>query len=212
VNVKFASAIRGAAFILALGARSGAAEETTYVVDPARSAVAIHVGRAGLFKFAGHEHEVLAPRLEGEVQADPSDLGRSSVSLALDATALKVSGQGEPPGDVPKVQARMVGSGLLDVAHFPRVTFRSTKVEGREAAKGVYDLRITGALTLHGVTRSTLVPMRVEVSGDTLLATGSLVVRHSDFGLTPVSVAGVVKVKNEIAIDFKIEAAARTQR
>ncbi len=28
----------------------------------------------------------------------------------------------------------------------------------------------------------------------------------------PVSVAGVVKVKNEIAIDFKIEAAARTQK
>ena len=100
----------------------------------------------------------------------------------------------------------------LDVAHFPRVTFHSTKVEGREAAKGIYDLRITGDLTLHGVTRSTLVPMRVEVSGDTLMAMGSLVVRHTDFGLTPVSVAGVVKVKNEIAIDFKIEAAASTQR
>jgi len=212
VNVEFASAVRGAAFILALGARSAAAEGTTYLADPARSTVAIHVGRAGLFKFAGHEHEVLALRLEGEVQADPSDLGRSSVSLALDATALKVSGQGQPPEDVPKVQARMVGPELLDVAHFPWVTFRSTKVEGREAAKGIYDLRITGALTLHGVTRSTLVPMRVEVSGDTLMATGSLVVRHSDFGLTPVSVAGVVKVKNEIAIDFKVEAAARTRR
>jgi hypothetical protein len=62
VNVKVASAIRGTAFVLALGARNGAAEGTTYVVDPARSMVAIHVGRAGLFKFAGHEHEVLAPR------------------------------------------------------------------------------------------------------------------------------------------------------
>jgi hypothetical protein len=67
-------------------------------------------------------------------------------------------------------------------------------------------------MTLHGVTRSTLVPMRVEIFSDTLMATGSLVVRHTDFGLTPISVAGVVKVKNEIAIDFKIEAAARTQR
>src|ERR1700724_2964837 len=123
----------GAGLILALGARSGAADGATYVVDPARSAVVIHVGRAGLFKFAGHEHEILAPRLEGEVQADPSDLGRSSVRLALEATALKVSGQGEPPEDVPKVQARMVGPELLDVAHFPSVTFRSTKLEGREA-------------------------------------------------------------------------------
>jgi polyisoprenoid-binding protein YceI len=180
-------------------------------VDPARSVVAIHVGRAGLLKFAGHEHVVLAPRFEGEVQAEPSDLGRSSVILALDATALKVSEQGEPPENVPKVQARMVGPELLDVVHFPSVTFRSTKLEGREAAKGIYDLSITGELTLHGVTRSTLLAMRVEVSGDTLMAIGSLVVRHTDFGLTPVSVAGVVKVKNEIAIDFKIAAAARTQ-
>jgi polyisoprenoid-binding protein YceI len=211
VRVPFASAFRRAAVILALGARSAAAGGTTYVVDPARSAVAIHVRRAGLLKFAGHEHLVLAPHLEGEVLADPNDLARSSVSLAVDATALKVSEQGEPPEDVPKVQARMVGPELLDVLHFPSVTFRSTKLEGREAAQGIYDLSITGELTLHGVTRSTLLAMRVEVSGDTLMAIGSLVVRHTDFGLTPVSVAGVVKVKNEIAIDFKIAAAARTQ-
>ncbi len=106
----------------------------------------------------------------------------------------------------------MVGPELLDVVHFPSVTFRSTKLEGMEAAKGIYGLSITGELTLHGVTRSTLLAMRVEVSGDTLMAISSLVVRHTDFGLTPVSVAGVVKVKNEIAIDFKIEATARTQR
>jgi len=202
----------GAALLLTLGPRSGATEGVAYVVDPARSAVAIHVGRAGLFKFAGHEHEILAPRLEGEAQADPSDIRRSSVTLALDATALRVSGRGEPPEDVPKVQARMVGPELLDVAHFPWVTFRSTEIEGREVARGLYELQVTGELTLHGVARSTIVPMRVEVSGDTLMATGSLVIRHTDFGLTPVSVAGVVKVKNEIAIDFKIEAAARPQR
>jgi polyisoprenoid-binding protein YceI len=94
VNVGLGSAVRGAAFILALAGRSAAAGGTTYAVDPARSAVAIHVGRAGLFKVAGHEHEVLATRLEGEVQADPSDLAGSSVSLAVDATALKVSEQG----------------------------------------------------------------------------------------------------------------------
>ncbi len=66
MNVEVASGFRGAAFILALGARSAAAGGTTYVVDPARSEVAIHVGRAGLLKFAGHEHVVLAPRLEGK--------------------------------------------------------------------------------------------------------------------------------------------------
>jgi polyisoprenoid-binding protein YceI len=200
----------GAALVLVLGANGGVAEPRTYVVDPERSAVAIHIGRAGLFKFAGHEHEVLAPRFGGEIQADPLDLAGSSVSLTFDATSLRVSEKGEPPEDVPKVQQRMVGPELLDVARFPSVTFRSTKIEGREAGKGAYELKITGELMVHGVARSTVVQVRVEVAGDALTATGGFVLRHTDFGLTPVSVAGVVKVKNEISIDYKIQAAVRT--
>ncbi|HXB57272.1 MAG TPA: YceI family protein [Vicinamibacteria bacterium] len=199
-----------AALVLVLGAHGVTAEPRTYVVDPERSTATIHVGRAGLFKFAGHEHEVLAPRFTGDIQADPANLTGSSVSLTIDATSLKVSGRGEPPEDVPKVQERMVGPELLDVARFPSVTFRSTKIEGHEAGKGVYDLQITGELMLHGFTRSTVVQARVEVAGDALTATGSFVLRHTDFGLTPVSVAGVVKVKNEIAIEYKIQAAVRT--
>jgi polyisoprenoid-binding protein YceI len=200
----------GAALVLVLGARGVAGQPRTYVVDPERSAATIHVGRAGLFKFAGHEHEVLAPRFRGDIQADALDLAGSSVSLTIDATSLKVSDRGEPPEDVPKVQERMVGPELLDVARFPSVTFRSTKIEGHEAGKGVYALQITGQLTLHGFSRSTVVQTRVEVAGDALTATGSFVLRHTDFGLSPVSVAGVVKVKNEIAIDYRIQAAVRT--
>jgi polyisoprenoid-binding protein YceI len=202
--------VLGAALVLVLGARGVSAEPRTYAVDAERSAVTIHVGRAGLFKFAGHEHEVLAPRFGGEILADPLDLARSSVSLTLAAAALKVSDRGEPPEDVPKIQQKMAGPELLDVARFPSVTFRSTKIEGREVGKGVYELKITGEMMLHGIARSTVVQTRVEVAGDALTATGSFVVRHNDFGLTPVSVAGVVKVKNEIAIDFKIQAAVRT--
>jgi polyisoprenoid-binding protein YceI len=202
--------VLGAALVLAFGAHDVAAEPRTYVVDPERSAVTIHVGKAGLFKFAGHEHEVLAPRFGGDIQADPLDLARSSVSLTLDATSFKVSDRGEPPEDVPKIQQKMVGPDLLDVARFPSVTFRSTKIEGREAGKGIYELKITGEMMLHGTARSTDVQTRVEVAGDALTATGSFVLRHTDFGLTPVSVAGVVKVKNEIAIDYKIQAVVRT--
>lgn len=198
------------AWLLALGAGPALAAGPTYVVDPARSTVRIHVGKAGLFKFAGHEHEVVAPAVIGEVVADAEDLSRSKVSLSFEAAALKLTGSGEPAADVPKVQAKMVGPELLDVTRFPAIVFKSTAVAGREAAKGVYELELTGELALHGVTRSVALPVRVEVSGDTLTASGRAVLRHTDYGLTPVSVAGVVKVKNEIAIDYTI--VARTSR
>ena len=66
-----------------------------------------------------------------------------------------------------------------------------------------------GELTLHGVTRTLDVPVRLTRKGDALSATGRTVIRHTDFGMKPVSVAGVVKVKNELTLEFDIAAAAR---
>lgn len=198
----------GSCLALVIVVPANAAETSQeFVVDPARSEVAVHVGRAGLFKFAGHEHEVLATRLGGRIEANGAHIESSSVNLTFEAAALQVSGRGEPPEDVPKVQARMIGPELLDVARFPTITFRSTKVEGRSAGAESYDLRVTGELALHGVTRSITLPLRVTVSADALRASGTLVVRQTDYGLSPVSVAGVVKVKDELSIDFTIVAA-----
>ena len=54
------------------------------------------MGRSGLFSFAGHNHEVLASGIEGQVVADPQDVARSSVTLRFPAAGLRVTGEGEP--------------------------------------------------------------------------------------------------------------------
>jgi len=201
--------IAAIASLLALfGLASARAAERSYVVDAARSSVRVHVGKAGLFKFAGHAHEVLAPRFSGQVVADDAALGRSSVTLAFEAPTLTVSAEGEPPEDVPKVQAKMVGPDLLEVARFPQISFASTSVEGTTTSAGVYDLLVCGELTIHGTKRPLKLPVRVVVQGDALTATGRAELKHTDYGLRPISVAGVVKVKNEIGIDFEIVAQA----
>ena len=58
---------------------SAAAATRTYVIDASASAVQVHVGKSGVFGFAGHTHEVVAERLEGRVDADVDDLARSAV-------------------------------------------------------------------------------------------------------------------------------------
>ena len=45
--------------------------------------------------------------------------------------------------------------------------------------------------------------------GDRLTATGKFVIKQTDFGITPISVGGVVKVKNELNITFTIVALER---
>ncbi len=190
---------------LALAAPAVAAERV-YVVDPAASRLTIGVGRGGLFKFAGHTHQVVAPVAEGRVMADVASLAASSVTLAFRSSELKVLPEGEPAGDAPKVQAAMLGPKVLDAARFPTIAFRSTAVSGRPAGPDAWDVEVRGDLTLHGVTRPLVFPLRVERAGEALVASGATALKQRDYGIEPVSVAGVVKVKDELRLEFRITA------
>jgi polyisoprenoid-binding protein YceI len=201
---------RALLIVAVLTAAPAGAAPRTYVVDRAASTVRVHVGKSGAFSFAGHNHEVAAPALSGEVTADPSDLAASRVALTFEAAALKVLPEGEPAGDPPKVEEAMRGPKVLDAARFPTITFRSQRVTGRDVGAGAYDLEVAGELTLHGLTRALTVPVHVEVAGETLTASGKATIRHDQFGMQPVSAAGgSVKVKNEIAIEFRVVAKGR---
>lgn len=192
---------------LAITGASATSAEVAYAVDPARSSVIINVGRSGLFSFAGHTHTIAAPSLQGRVVAVDADLSRSAVRLTFDATRLTVVERGEPAGDAPRVQEAMLGPKVLDAARFPAITFESTAVVGTRSSAGAYRLTVRGSLTLHGVTRPVTLPLVVEVGADVLKATGRMVLRQTDYGIEPVSVAGVVKVKDELAIEYTIVAA-----
>ena len=197
------------AVLLAACAAAVASAEQGYTVVAEQSAVRVHVGKSGVFGFAGHTHEVAA-RVEGTVVADPADLARSSVTLSFDAAAIEVvAGPNEPAQDVPKVQSVMIGPEVLDVSRFPSITFRSRSVTGKAVSAGVWEVQVTGDLDLHGVKRALTVPLRIELSEQGLTATGKTALRQTDFGMKPVSAGGgTVKVKNEIGLDFRIVARA----
>jgi polyisoprenoid-binding protein YceI len=98
----------------------------------------------------------------------------------------------------------MAGPRVLDVARFAAVEFRSGKVEGRPISPGSYEVAVTGELSLHGVSKSLRLPARVELSADVIVASGRTALRQTDFGMEPVSVGGVVKVRNELAVEFRV--------
>ncbi len=198
----------GALLLLISSATASHAAPKTYVVDPGASVVTIHVGKAGLFKFAGHEHEVMAQSFSGQVMVEPEQPGDSKVTLTFDAAALRVSAKGEPPEDVLKVQEKMAGADVLSIVRFPKIGFESKRVAGRKTGPEVWELEVTGDFSLHGFTRPFTLKVRVEFLGPTLTATGRTTLKQTDFGLSPVSVAGVVKVKDDLAIDFRIVARA----
>ncbi len=198
--------------VVALASLSAAAAITaqgpaTYGIDAANSRVVVQVGRSGMFGFAGHDHEVLAPVVTGRVTFDPADWSRSAVTLQFDASALKVTGKGDPPADVPKVQAVMLGDQVLDVKRFPAVAFRSRRVSATPHGASGADLVIEGDLTVHGETRPATIRAAVTIQPDGLTAQGAFLIKQTEFGMTPVTAGGgTVRVKDDVRVEFELKA------
>lgn len=179
----------------------------SYRVDPAKSSATIHVGKAGAFSFvAGHTHEVTGPIESGSVDVDAESPSQSHVKLVIAASALKVSAEGEPHGDAPKVQEAMDGDAVLDVAHHERITYESTSVTVQEHRGNRLDLVVAGQLTIRDTTQSVKVPVRVDLADDTLTASGRFAIKQSAFGIKPISVGGVVAVKDTLDVEFSVSA------
>jgi polyisoprenoid-binding protein YceI len=163
------------------------------VIDVQRSAITIHVGRAGMLSAAGHNHIVSAPISAGFVRQSPTP------SVEFKVATAKMSVQPDPKVDA-KTQAEIqedMEELTLETAKFPEIMFRSSRIE--KGAGGQWS--VAGDLSLHGVTKP--VTLTVKQAGESYNARTTL--KQTDFGIKPVSVGGgMVKVKNEVEIDFQI--------
>jgi polyisoprenoid-binding protein YceI len=161
-------------------------------IDVATSKMTVHASKSGVFSFAGHDHTISAPILSGSV-----DEAKHSVEFAVNAKDLRVLDPGESEKNRAEIQTTMLSDKLLDVGRFPTITFRSTKVE----QAGPETFAVTGDLSLHGQIRS--IKLNVKKSGNTYV--GETKLKQTEFGMTPVTVAGgTIKVKDEVKVDFSI--------
>ena len=65
---------------------------------------------------------------------------------------------------------------------------------------------VSGQLTIRDVTRPVSAPVHAVLADGALRATGRLPVKQRDFGIKPISVGGVVTVKDALDIAFTIVA------
>jgi polyisoprenoid-binding protein YceI len=181
------------ALALLLSLRVAAANSDAREIDSSHSTMMVHVYKSGLLSAFGHNHEIQAPIQAGQVK----ESGSPSVELRVDARKLRVLDTEVSSDTRAQIQETMLGAQVLDADHFPEIRFQSAGVE----PKGPNHWIVRGALALHGKNR----PVAVEVSLNDGHYRGSATVKQTDFGITPVTVAGgTVKVKNEVKIEFEI--------
>jgi polyisoprenoid-binding protein YceI len=191
---------------------NGFAIELSLTPDMSQSHLVVITRKAGLFGFMGHEHGISAQNWSATIQADSDSLIKSKVELVIPVKALLVDPpeirqwagldpKGPGDSDRKKIYETMLGPALLDAEKFPNIEFNSQSIFQSE--KGNYQL--SGSLKIRGIQRAVTLPLQVDKrEGRPSRVSGAFSFKQTDFGMKPVSIAGVIKVKDEVEIKFSI--------
>jgi polyisoprenoid-binding protein YceI len=172
-------------------------------LDPARSSFMVKARRGGLAWFKGHSHYIAVRDFDGRVELSLDALNPASLSMNIRADSLEETGAvfTQQQKDIINKELDEI---VLETAKYPEITFRSTGVKG-EFKSGRFEVKITGDITLHGVTRRVTIPATVSVEGDGLRARGEFDLDRSDFNVKATSAFhGMVRVRDELKFTFDI--------
>ena len=173
-------------------------------LDPSQSKFIAHALRGGLLWFMGHEHLVAAREFSGEAKFNADSLVASSLQLTVKTDSMEETSDAfsAPQKQIINRELREI---VLEPAKYPEIVFMSSRVTGKRRGNGQYDLTIVGDLTLHGVTRSIVIPVQVTLIGKDLRATGKFSINRSDFKVKATSAFhGMIRVRNKVKFTFDI--------
>src|SRR5438128_5341292 len=144
------------------------AQASAWALDPAATRIAFSVKNlsvayvTGTFRLAS-----------GRVVLDDGDLSRGTIEAVIDAGSIDT--------DEPKRDAHLRSADFLDVARYPTIAFRSTRIEQVEGDHW----KVTGDLTLRGTTRPVVHDVqRSTPEGSRASAHASTTIDRRDFGIT----------------------------
>jgi polyisoprenoid-binding protein YceI len=182
-----------------------------FALRPEQSLLTILVYRGGSLARMGHNHVVASRHLEGTVYV-PEDLTRASFEVRIPVAKLSVdeaelrtqAGPDFPPvPDSAKEGTRrnMLSEALLDAEHFPEILLASQRVDVSTPNDVLTQMQVTVRNQNHTLT----VPVHYELTAEALSASGELLLKHSDLGLTPFSaMMGAIQVQDEMKVRFKL--------
>jgi len=177
------------AMVLAI---SAAGQTETWQLDPAHSAAQFAVRHMGISTVRGG-----FTKLSGTVQYDSAHPAKSSVDATIDAASVDT-----------RVEMRdndLRRAKFFDAAKYPTITFRSKNVE--PAGKG--KLKVTGDLTIHGVTKEVVLnvdgpsePIKDQRGNSHMGASATTTINRRDFGVGSIPAA---MLGEDVAITLDLE-------
>ena len=181
-----------------LAAAPALAAPTTWDIDSAHSVASFSIKHMMVSTVRGQ-----FGKMTGTVTMDGNNVKTAMVDATVDASTIDTH--------EPKRDGHLKSPDFFDVAKFPNLTFKSTKVE--VAANGA--IKLHGDLTIHGITKAVafdVQPLSKEyknLAGVMVVGTSATTkINRKDFGLTwnkPLEAAGGVLVGDEVTVNLDLE-------
>ena len=185
---------------------SASASVTTrrYLLNSSRSKFVARALSGGLLWFKGHDHLIAVREFTGEAEITPESITPASLQLTAKAASMV-----ETRDVFTEPQKQIINKELREIVllpdQYPNIIFKSSNVSGKAIGTNVYDLKIAGVLTLHGVSRPITIPARVTLTGNEMRAQGEFSVKRSDFKVKATSALhGMIRVRDKVKFEFDI--------
>jgi len=169
-----------------------AAETQSWNIDGAHSSAQFSVRHMGISTVRG-----AFTKVSGTVQYDPGDLAKTVIDATIETASVDT-----------RVEMRdndLRSPHFFDASKYPTLTFKSKKV----AEAGPGKLKVTGDLTIHGVTKEVTLdvegpsaPVKDPRGNLRVGASASTTINRKDFGVD--GAAGVVGDDVPITIDMEL--------
>jgi len=144
-----------------------------YALDKSHAKVVFSINHLGFSTYYGFFTD-----LAGSLELDPAAPANSALSITININKMVTTD--------PKLDTKLKSDAFFDVAKFPKATFNSTNIELTGEGTG----KLTGDLTLHGVTKPVTLDVTFNGAGTPPMtqlyvvgfdAVGTL--KRSDFGI-----------------------------
>jgi hypothetical protein len=177
-----------------------------YRIVPEESLILVHVGRDGRMKNLGHDHAVGSVNVEGYVElgddpaASRADLAFPVRNLIVDDTQHRAAlglDAGPSQSDIAGTYANMLKT-LRPEAH------AWITVNARIAGSETTSHALSVSVVMNGQAVEFLLPVEFSANESRITITGSAVITHSAFGLTPFQAAGgLLRVADQLEITYR---------
>lgn len=121
-------------------------------------------------KFSGARAEGTFSGLKGKIVFDPAHLSQASIEVEVDVHTIKTGNQTK--------DKHAKGENWFDAESYPKIKFSSSSFK-----KSGNGYSVEGKLTLHGITRSVLIPFQYTAQGNQGMISGTFNIDRQDYGI-----------------------------